>query len=131
MSPSDGRTIGRVGAVMALGFALMFVGHFLAMAGWSASQGMSYRPLYWWGYLVVYPLAGAILARLDVMRGWPAAGCLCLAPVAYFTMLGLRHGTWTASDAALVGALLAAGVTGIVASRVTPSRPASSWPAAP
>lgn len=126
MSPSNRGIIVRVGAVMALGFALMFVGHFLAFVGWTATEGMRYRPPYWWGYLLVYPAAGAVLARLDVMRGWQTAGCLCLAPVGYFLMLGFRYGTWTANDAALAGALLAAGVTGIVAGRVPPIRPPST-----
>ena len=118
--PSRSR-LARVVALVVLGFLLMFVCHFLAFAGWMATGGLPRRLPYWWGYLLVYPIAGIAVARLAVLEAWPAAACLCAAPVMYFLSLGLLEGAWSASDTALVGTLLATGITGLVGARIRPA----------
>ena len=112
----------RVVALVAVGFLLMFVCHFLAFAGWMATEGLSRRLPYWWGYLLVYPMAGVVVARLALLEAWPAAACLGAAPVIYFLSLGLLEGAWSASDAALGGALLATAITGLVGGRIRPAK---------
>jgi hypothetical protein len=113
----------RVAAVAALGFLLMFVSHFLTLTSWIATEHRAVRPPYWWSYLVVYPIAGLVLARRGVLSGWNVAFCLCAAPVLYFLLLGIMDGTWLANSFALGGSLGATLVTGIIASRVRRNPP--------
>lgn len=105
----------RAAAVAVLGFLLMFVGHLLAFVGWSATHDLALRLPYWWGYVLIYPMAGLVLARRRVLSGWRAAACLCAAPVLYFSLLGVLEGRWLVSDFALGGSVGAAVITGLVA----------------
>ena len=105
----------RAAAVVLLGFVLMFVGHLLAFAGFLATRGTALRLPYWWSYLLIYPMAGLVLARRGVISGWRAAACLCAAPVLYFLLLGILEGRWDVSDFALLGGIVATLITGLVA----------------
>jgi hypothetical protein len=121
-----GAKVLRAAAVAVLGFFLMFVGHLLAFVGWTATQDLSLHPPYWWGYVLVYPIAGLVLARRGVHSGWYAAGWLCVAPFLYFLLLGIVDSQWLASDFALGGTIVAAAMTGVVASRVRRIRPGAA-----
>ena len=108
-------TITRAAAVAVLGFFLMFVGHLLAFVGWSATQDLPLRLPYWWGFALIYPVVGLVLARRRVLSGWRVAGYLCAAPLLYFFLLGVTEGRWFVSDFALGGIVASAVMTGLVA----------------
>ena len=102
-------------ALVALGVVLMLVAHLFAFVGSIASAGHAWRTPYWLGYLLLYPAAGATIARVT-RGGWMAVAiCLCAAPVLYFASHAIVDGAWLASDGALWGALLALAVTATAA----------------
>ena len=105
----------RAAAVAVLGFFLMFVGHILAFVGWSATHDLPLRLPYWWGFVLIYPVVGLVLARRRVLSGWRVACSLCAAPFLYFFLLGVTEGRWFVSDFALGGIVASAVMTGLVA----------------
>ena len=114
-------TYARAVKIAVIGFSLMFVGHLLAFVGWSATRDLAIRLPYWWSYVLIYPVAGLVLARRRVLSGWSGAGCLCAAPFLYFFLMGVAEGSWFVSDFALGGIVASGVLTGlIVRSRTAP-----------
>ena len=121
MSPEKPMLL-RGAALLGTGFLLMLGAHlvaifgYLALAGLGAPEDSPFIPPYWWGYLVLYPAAGAIAARRRRSSWQLIAFCLCLPPILYFLTLGIVESRWDASQGALWGALVALVLTGLVAS---------------
>jgi len=97
------RTLGRLLLYVVLGGVLMFVGHFAAFLGAMINSGTGLQLPYWWGYLVVYPLAAVLAAHLGQLRPLAAAVAVCLLPASYFLALGVLESNWRGSDGALLG----------------------------
>ena len=87
----------RAVAVAVLGFFLMFVGHFLAFVGWSATHDLALQLPYWWGFVLIYPMVGLVLARRRVLFGWRVACPLYAAPFLYVFLRGATEGRWSVS----------------------------------
>jgi hypothetical protein len=112
---AEDRALARCLGLGALGVVLMFVAHFLGLLGWMLSEGKEMRPPYWWGYLILYPVAAAIATRVTSASWREAALCLCAPPVLYFVAHAVIDGEWHMSDDAALGSLLTLGVTALVA----------------
>jgi len=87
------------------GFILMLVSHFAAFLG--STLGLPY----WWAYLVLYPIAAVASVKLKYLSPLQAAASLCAAPVLYFLAIGVVNGSWHSSSNALIGAVLAFGLS--------------------
>lgn len=120
---ADNAAVARGAALLAVGVVLMFAAHVLAFLGFGASEGLAFRPPYWWGYLLLYPAAGAIVTRFTRAKWRQVAICLCLPPILYFFALGAIDARWRASDGALWGCILAGALTALVAFGISVRRP--------
>jgi hypothetical protein len=123
------KSIGRDVGVCAMGFVLLFVNHFLGVMGYGMAEGNTWHMPYWWSYVIVYPAAAAFVVWLTAAQWLTTSVCLIAFPIVYFGALGVLEGDWSSNDGALWGALVALGVTALVARHVAGRRTMPTAPA--
>lgn len=116
--------------VCALGFVVMFVGHFFGLMGYAMAEGNTWHLPYWWSWLVLYPLAAALMVRVSGAHWLATSACFLAFPVFYFGALGVVENDWLSNDGALFGAFVVLAITAVVARFVAGRRVMRAVPAA-